>query len=185
MYNVHEMIYFKFLISLLKHKWFVFIAGVRVEKISLLRLIIHDYSKFSKEEFGAYARKFYGEYPNKDDISVVNGWYTGKLKSEINEEFGKAWTHHYKNNPHHWQYWIRADKPVAMFEEDLREMIADWFGASRGYTGSWDMTEWLEENLPKIILHPNTRNKVYEILGEFGYYIYHNYSTNVVIIKRW
>src|SRR5687768_14104184 len=109
--------YLKFLFSLLKHKWFVFIAGIRVGGISLFRLIIHDYSKFSKEEFGPYTRKFHG----KDNKSET-----------VKAEFGKAWDHHWKNNSHHWQFWIRADTPVSMFEEDLREMIADWFGASRG-----------------------------------------------------
>lgn len=152
--------YLKFLISLLEHKWFVLIAGLRVGGIPLYKLIIHDYSKLSREEFGAYARNFYGNCPKEE---------MDKVKSD----FGKALEHHYKENSHHWNFWIRSNVPVAMFEEDIREMVADWFGANRAYVGNWDMSDWLRGNLGKMNLHVNTRSKLYEILKEFGYEIYH------------
>lgn len=165
------MCYIYYLISLIRHKIFVLVAGLRIGGISLFRLIVHDYTKFCSKEFPQYARKYYGKYPTKREQK-----YKGKIKSEIDAEYLKAWEHHYLNisNSHHWQFWIRGGVPVAMFEEDLREMVADWFGASRCYTGSWNMKQWLKDNLPKIDLHPNTRSRVYEILREFGYDIQHN-----------
>lgn len=32
------------------------------------------------------------------------------------------------------------------------------------YTGSWDMTDWIESELPKKHIHPDTLEKVYRIL---------------------
>ena len=49
------------------------------------------------------------------------------------------------------------------------EMIADWMGASYVYTGSWDMTDWLWKNIPKIILHSNTAEYVRQTLDMLGY----------------
>ena len=42
-------------------------------------------------------------------------------------------------------------------------------GASMAYTGSWDMSEWLSKNFPRMILHPNTRRYVSEVLVANGY----------------
>lgn len=58
-------IYFNYLKSLLKHKWFVFVGCFRLAfhfsflfPGILFRGIIHDWSKFSFTEFPRYARKF-------------------------------------------------------------------------------------------------------------------------------
>ncbi len=51
----------KYFILTLKHKWFVLLAGLRVRKIPLWRLIIHDWSKFTKYELPHYERQFFGD----------------------------------------------------------------------------------------------------------------------------
>lgn len=56
-----------------------------------------------------------------------------------------------------------------MPENYLREMVADWMGSSMAYTGSWDMREWLNTNLPKIRLHSYTREELVYVLNELGY----------------
>lgn len=43
--------WFRFAWVILKHKWFVLLAGLEVG-VPLWRLIIHDWSKFTPAEFG-------------------------------------------------------------------------------------------------------------------------------------
>lgn len=50
-------------------------------------------------------------------------------------------------------------QPMPMPPWAVREMIADWIGASRAYEGHWpDLRDWtwLNANRPKMILHPDT-----------------------------
>lgn len=124
------------------------------------QLDIHDASKFWAAEFPGYARHFKG-----------GGDPDG---------FAKAWLHHLHHNPHHWQHWIFPDglTPAGSKVVDgclpmpacyATEMVADWMGAGRAYTGSWDMTSWLEANLGKVKLHPETKSFVGSILVDLGY----------------
>ena len=125
------------------------------------QLLRHDLSKWSNEEFHAYAQHFHGGgCPN---------------------EFAIAWLHHIHYNEHHWQHWIFPDgySPkdsnvengvIEMPEHFALEMIADWMGASYAYTQSWDMTDWLVKNIPRIRLHSKTQEYVYHILGGQGYF---------------
>jgi hypothetical protein len=85
--------YFKYLI---KHKWFVFLGGLKT-KASLWRLIKHDWSKFLPCECVAYANYF-----------SIN-WPGGICPAGIEAAFGAAWLHHQNFNDHHWQYWILMD----------------------------------------------------------------------------
>jgi len=133
------------------HKWFVFLAG-RKTGAPLWRLIIHDWSKFTPSEAPHYGRQFFGA--KSDPLG-----------------FSYAWNHHQKNNPHHWEYWVpesghdrggykdREPLPVPM--HFVREMVADWFGASRAYEGKWpdsvDSWDWYAKNFHTLNLHPDTR----------------------------
>lgn len=150
----------KYFWSTLRHKWFVLLAGFQVG-LSLWQSITHDLSKFTRAELPHYNRWF---FVDKDD---PNGWL-------------RAWLHHQNFNPHHWEHWIiRTDHTrgrgnivdgcLPMPERYVREMIADWMGASRGYTGSWDMSEWLATNLSKMKLHPVTRQRIDSVLVKLGY----------------
>lgn len=108
----------------------------------------HDLSKWSMYEFPQYVRQFKGPANDPDGFSY-------------------AWLHHIHHNPHHWQHWIFSDGfhpkgskviggRVPMPPQYVAEMIGDWMGASKAYTGSWDMSDWLMKNLPSIKLHPDT-----------------------------
>lgn len=132
-------------------------AAVRLPHL----LGIHDQSKFSDEEFEAAAERFHGGDPNPD-------------------RYGRAWLHHVHANPHHWQHWIFPDGFVPrgtsveagvmeMPPEYALEMVADWMGSSMAYTGSWDMTKWLNGNMGRIRLHTKTAACVREILRATGY----------------
>ena len=48
-------------------------------------------------------------------------------------------------------------------------MIADWMGASRTYTGSWDMKDWLWSHIPKITVHSKTAESLRAELDHLGY----------------
>jgi hypothetical protein len=162
----------EFLESLYLHKRYVFEAGLKIGGIPVDRLANHDASKFWPEEFPHYARQFHG---NKDDPV---GW-------------AGAWLHHIHHNPHHWQHWIFPDSYspkgsgiknglVIMPEPYVREMVADWMGASRAYTHNWDMSDWLKKSLPKIekYLNPGTIFCLSEVLVEQGY-------SDIVDMMKW
>jgi hypothetical protein len=156
-------VYRKHLVSLLRHKWFVFIAGLKL-RVPLWRLIIHDWSKFALSEFPQYARAFQGDYSQ-----------SSADKNRVDGDFQRAWLHHIHHNPHHWQYWIykssgSGDVLFDIPETYVREMIADWMGASRAYTGSFDMREWLDKNWTRVHLSSATENLAKRILmSELGY----------------
>lgn len=143
--------------SLCAHVAYVQEAGKRLG----LDLAAHDRSKLSVAEFPYYARQFHGDKGDPDG-------------------FAAAWLHHIHCGSHHWQHFIFPDgfTPrgsnveaglMRMPKRDLREMVADWQGASRAYTGSWDMTEWLLNNLSKIRLHTASWAALAATLCEVGY----------------
>lgn len=145
---------------ILKHKWRVFRAGLKT-KAPLWNLIVHDLSKFSPSEFPHYRRKFC------DGVDDPVG-------------FGHCWLHHQNVNPHHWEYWVprivpveapaRPEplQPLEMPEPFVREMVADWIAASQSHTGSADIRPWLQANLGKMLLHPNTKATLRSVLAEIG-----------------
>lgn len=136
----------------MRHKWFVFVAG-RKTQAPLWRLVIHDWSKMSRAEWGPYVREFY------DPERAVSG------------EFDRAWLHHQHHNLHHWQSWIlREDdgdtQALPMPERFVREMVADWMGAGRTITGRWETGEWYDANAHRIVLHPDVRTLVERLLDQ-------------------
>lgn len=147
----------RYLVSLESHLHYVEQAAVMLG-IPSEWVADHDKSKYDPIELHAYARNFYGDKSRPDDFAV-------------------AWLHHIHNNPHHWQYWIFPDGYsfgtikgiVPMPRRYYMEMIADWMGTSRAYTGSWDMSGWLERNMGNILLHPKTAEGVRRQLDEMGY----------------
>lgn len=138
----------KYMLLTIKHKWFVFVAGRRLG-VPLWQLIIHDWTKFTPAEAPYYGRQFFG------DKGDPNG-------------FAKAWKHHYTNNLHHWEGWTNGAYTYEMPERFAREMVADWFAASRAYEGAWPRNRaewsWLQKNWNKIRLHPKTRIFVDKLL---------------------
>lgn len=60
--------------------------------------------------------------------------------------------------------WHEVGFPDPMPDVYIREMVADWRGAGRA-AGKTDTAAWYEKNRDKIILHPDTRQRVEELLG--------------------
>lgn len=140
---------------LTQHITYVREAGRRIG-VSPTLLDVHDLSKWSRAEFAAYAKYFCG----KSDVAPADN-------PIVSGAFARAWLHHIHYNPHHWQHWIFPDNfspkgsdvergVVEMPQRYALEMIADWMGASRVYTGSWDITDWLQKNMQKIRVHSRT-----------------------------
>jgi len=147
----------RYLSYVVRHKWFVFLAGLKTSA-PLWRLVIHDWSKFTPAEWRPYVLSFYGP------------WKYGDRPPVVVAAFDRAWLHHQHRNPHHWQHWILredsgATKLLPMPEHFAREMVADWMGAGRAITGKWGALEWYTKNRAKILLAPETRCSVDALLG--------------------
>ena len=151
----------KYLWSLVRHKWFVFRAGLKT-KAPLWRLVIHDWTKLLPWEFRHYNRQWYGD-------------------GQDAEGYARAWLHHQNHNPHHWEYWWSRDEThytdlakftcLDMPEHFIREMVADWMGACRAYTGHWPSPgnwPWWDTNQIKMgrVLTGRTLNRVTQLLKE-------------------
>lgn len=77
------------------------------------KILQHDLSKFSKEEFFNYRLKFF-----KDENDT---------EENIDFGFSLAWEHHYKNNEHHPENWKDKEKMSGMAQ---LEMMLDWTAMS-------------------------------------------------------
>lgn len=185
----------QYLRYILRHKWFVFVAGWKVGA-PLWRLVIHDWSKFTPAEWTPYVRKFYGSADSEitccqcrkplreakidNFLQCVNegcSWYRSvqvrNPRPRVQETFDRAWLHHIHASDHHWQHWIlRQDdgtiKLLPMPDAALREMVADWMGAGRAINGTWEVAKWYEQFKDRIELETQTRYTVERLLGRYA-----------------
>lgn len=100
------------------------------------RILSHDLSKYSKEEFYAY-RKYY--HPINEEE-----------KQNSKEEFEKAWEHHWKNNDHHWQHRQNDTDFTEETELAILENVCDWL--AMGYKFNNRPIEYYNDHKDKIIL---------------------------------
>ena len=138
-----------------KHRWFVFVACWQLG-IPWLGLI-HDWSKFTREEWGPYAEYFYGKN-GRSNRSVSKDRHPG----DRDPAFDEAWRQHYTRNKHHPQFWLSGvdpdgGVPTPMPEKYVREMVADWTGAGRAIQGRKDWRPWYLYNRDRLNLHPDTK----------------------------
>lgn len=141
------------------HKYCVFLAGLKIGKISIWRLLIHDWTKYLPSEFPHYTRQFHGVQSDKLG-------------------FAYCWLKHQNRHEHHWHYWVSRtgstseytnNSPLPMPEYAVREMMADWMGAGKAYSGNWPNVHnwtWLNDNLSKMNIHPDTHDLIIKILKE-------------------
>lgn len=167
--------YWTYLKYVVRHKWFVFLAGMRFN-VPLHQLILHDLSKFGPYEFTQYARFFHGIKPTAEQLEeegLSRSDYIKRYRSEdVVAGFRSAWNHHQKNNKHHWQYWVMFGDDgnpygqcIPMPDRFIREMVADWCGAGMAISGKDDTQDWYKKNRHNIKLNPITRKRVHELLG--------------------
>ena len=152
----------------LAHKWWVFLAGIRVGA-PLWRLVIHDWSKFTPAEWGPYVRQFFSPSGERRMVREPDGRYRIHTASD---EFQLAWLHHQRNR-HHWQAWISIEdggelRPLPMPRSYVLEMVADWMGAGRAITGRWEAREWYDRKKGRMVLHPETCARVEALLNAKG-----------------
>lgn len=148
--------HWRYLKKLLRHKWSVFQAGIRLG-VPIWQLIIHDWHKFRPDEWLPYARTFEGKTT---------------IDRQPNPEFAIAWLLHQNRAPHHPEYWVsrsgRIKGPLPMPERYIREMVADWLGASKVYDGKWPRSleswDWFQKNFEKMALHEHSKERARELL---------------------
>ncbi len=149
--------YRSYLGYVLRHKWYVFQAA---RQLGIpLRGLLHDLSKFRPSELLPYARYFY----NPDGSPRTRRDETG------DDAFDVAWMHHQRRNPHHWQYWVLplddgGAKALRMPQDYVREMVADWIGASLAQGHGDDVVPWYQAHKHLMTLHPETRAEVEDLI---------------------
>lgn len=157
-----HLLYLRYIII---HKWNVLRACFRMRLF--WQGIIHDWSKFLPCEWVPYANRFYNTHRKNDPTCTA--------------EYEKAWLHHIHNNPHHWEHWVIPGVPprqhnVQIFKPNavaipipdkyLKEMLCDWYGAGQMQEHGMTVLEWYEVNQYDIILHPDSRKRLKELLEE-------------------
>lgn len=123
-----------------------------IEDDILMRLNLHDASKYTEEEYDAYDDYFYGN----------------KTK-EVKEKFNYAWLSHIHNNEHHWQHWVLINDDdgtvgLEIPKEVVYEMICDWWAFSHKSENLYEIFDWYKDHKKNMILHPNTKKLVEDTL---------------------
>ncbi|MCM1215902.1 MAG: DUF5662 family protein [Lachnospiraceae bacterium] len=133
----------------------------------------HDVSKFEDIEFYAYRREY-----NPTEFERKQMENDPDFKALIDEEYDKAWKHHFMNNDHHPKFWKVIDgefsennPPKDMTLGAIIHMICDWEAMSM-YYGS-DTLDWYKNKAKeeKNDMSEKTRDIVEQLLeqihGEF------------------
>jgi hypothetical protein len=141
----------RYLRTVLIHKWYVLIVGLRFG-VPWGRLLVHDLSKFSRAEWGPYVayQPYFGK--PKDQVPL-----------DIEQAFQLACAHHWAHNSHHPQYWNTVDVPwdqrVPMPFEDVLEMIVDWIAVGRARKMP-DVVTWYHTHQEDYPLHTITKAEI-------------------------
>lgn len=104
--------------GVLKHKQDVGEYMARFANELFKRAVIHDFSKFSEEEFYA----FESATPKLKNLTYGSDEYKQQL-----ELIKPAIQHHYKVNSHHPEHYSKGVKGMSLM--DIVEMLCDWMGA--------------------------------------------------------
>jgi hypothetical protein len=167
--------HFKYLWYLLRHKWYVFVAGLHTD-VPIWRLFIHDWSKFLPSEWIPYVQYFYQNHDGEfGDAQCRFGCAELAPYGFFAEDrFNVAWNLHQKRQPHHWQFWVLLQDcgeslPLPIPDHFIREMVADWAGAGRAITGKWEVCSWYAKHKNEMRLRTEVRDRIEELLSEhFG-----------------
>lgn len=153
--------YWAYLRYVLRHKWFVGVAARELGGLGFaLFSLRHDLSKLLPSEFVPYSRYFY----------EPDGRPRQRRDSTGDSAFDWAWLLHQKRNRHHWQWYIvplddGGTKALPMPERYRLEMLADWVGAGLAQGYGRNTIGWYAKNRDKMVLHPETRAWVEDMLG--------------------
>jgi len=151
---------FKHIKLVTKHKWTVFKLCC---KIGIpWRGFMHDWSKFSKEEF-------------IESIKYYDGTKSPIVVCKKENGYSKAWLHHKGRNKHHPEYWIDMslpEKTVIMPYQYAAEMICDKIAAGIVYSGkNWtddfELKYYMDER-KTMLVHPQIDKFVIAVLTELA-----------------
>jgi len=136
---IQNIAYLKYII---KHKRNVFKTAWKRKQY--IHAFTHDIDKFLPWRFAGYRRNFYP--------------YTEKPSYEDSKAMSLQWQRHYRNNKHHWQYWIVFNNPndiraIDMPYKYIQQMLADWEAMG-------NPVEYYFKNYDNIILSDRTRHIV-------------------------
>ena len=147
--------------TICKHKYWVFYycckAGIP------WRGLTHDLSKFSPIEFFEGVKYYQGTSSPIDACKKANGW-------------SAAWLHHKGRNKHHYEYWQdnfdNGGTPLQMPYKDALEMICDYLGAGRAYSGkNFTLLDeyiwWQSKKRKNLAMHPHTIEFIDTMMSKF------------------
>lgn len=126
------------------------------------RVLIHDNSRFSKEEFYGYRVYFFTTKEEEHEANHMG--ISGKLFNE--SKFKRAWEHHYENNSHHPEC-----HKFKMSKLDMIEMCLDWIAMSIKFKNS--PLKYFHEKRDKLFADFGDRidyNYVESILANINFY---------------
>jgi hypothetical protein len=187
----------KYLRYVLAHKFYVLRAGLHIHAWYhprwLLRLLVHDWSKFLPAEWTPYVHTFYrspiddvlrewglAEIDDKHPDFAEVQHDLAELKRDRQAAFNAAWLHHIHWNPHHWQHHILHQDdgrtlvlvPPAVLAD---EMVADWLAAGPKALRLHSMKQavietiqWYAKNHKNMQLRTPVRNRVEATLLGFA-----------------
>lgn len=121
------------------------------------RVKVHDQSKYSDMEFNGY-RQYYnpkhGKKPREDLLTA-------------------SWVHHYQNNDHHPEYWMRINGGITMdidpmTNDALAEMFCDWAAMGIKFNSRPDIW-YTKTGYKELPFNEETRATVERILKEFDW----------------
>ena len=150
---------FKHIKLVFKHKWLVFKFSC---KLGIpFRGFMHDWSKFSFEEFW-------------ESVKYYNGKRSPIIVCREKNGYSKAWLHHKGRNKHHYEYWIDLDSPVKtpiMPYPYVAEMICDKMAAGIIYAGKdwtpeYELNYYLEKEHKKILINEKIDTFILEIFTQ-------------------
>ena len=114
---------------------------------------MHDVSKFYAKEFVQYRMRF---YPIR-----------GEVVSD--EDFDRAWKHHFLQNNHHWEsieHGVDGDAVPGRVEANIVHMIVDW--TAMGYKFGDTAQAYFEANKKKIQIDEKWIPFMYEVFNRIG-----------------
>lgn len=132
-----------------------------LRQVVCYQIAFHDQSKFHKDEFRPYQRKF---FPEPEDENNSAG---------VQEAFLRALNYHHNANGHHWEHWVLTNRrilpgvenlPLKMPKAYALEMLMNW--TAKGYQRNILPSDWYLERRQAIQLHADTRRFVERWLPE-------------------
>lgn len=110
------------------HKTLVLWYVLKACRALLRRALVHDMSKYSRDEANYYEQYFF---------DLLNVPYGSKEYDELQKRIRPAKLHHFQNNTHHPEHWQGGIKEMTPL--DLVEMLCDWKAATMGHKdGNFD-----------------------------------------------